>query len=55
MLDLFAVFQSVYLKKKDRAWDVKRETRKAVAAGSLKELDHLQEGLNGGLPLTVDG
>ena len=41
--DFFAVFQSLYLKKKRskmpiyKAWDVKRETRKAVAAGSFEE------------------
>ena len=40
--DLFAVFQSLYLKKRSKmpvykAWDVKRETRKAVAAGSFEE------------------
>ena len=38
VLDLFAVFQLVYLKKRSKmplykAWDVKRETRKAVGAG----------------------
>ena len=38
----------IFEKKKDRAWDVKREKRKAVAAGSFKELDHLQEGLKWG-------
>ena len=42
MLDLFAVFQLVYLKKRSKmplykAWDVKRETRKAVVAGSFEE------------------
>ena len=42
MLNLFAVFQSVYLKKRSKmplykAWDVKRERRKAVAPGSFEE------------------
>ena len=42
VLDLFAVFQLVYLKKRSKmplykAWDVKWETRKAVVAGSFEE------------------
>ena len=49
MLDLFTVLQSVYLKKKRskmpiyRAWDVKQETRKAVAAGSFEEFAKADE------------
>ena len=46
VLHLFAVFRLVYVKKKKKkdpkmplyqAWDVKRETRKAVAAGNFEE------------------
>ena len=47
--DLSAVFQSLYLKKKRskmpiyKAWDVKQETRKVVAAGSFEEFAKVGE------------